>query len=64
MVVYASLDRSGGLNADVPFPSRQEVRDGDKNVARGTPEVLDDIVLSPLVSDSNLVDGVDVLDQL
>jgi hypothetical protein len=64
VVVHGSLDRTGGLNTDVPFPSRQEVRNGDKNVACGTPEVLDDVVLSPLVSNSNLVDRVDVLDQL
>jgi len=48
----------------VPLPSCEKVRDGDENVTGGTPKVLDDVVLSPLVSYSNLVDRVDVFDKL
>lgn len=48
----------------MPLPSRQEIGNGDKNVTCGAPEVLDDVVLSPLISYSNLVDRVNVLDEL
>jgi hypothetical protein len=44
------------------LPSRQEVRDGNKNVTCGTPEVFDDVVLSPLIGYPNFVDRIDVLD--
>lgn len=64
LVIHATLSGASGLNSDVPLPPRQEVRNGDQHVTSGTPEVLDDIVLSPLVRYSNLVYRVDVLDQL
>jgi hypothetical protein len=62
LVVHAALGRAGGLDTDVPLPPRQEVRDGDKNVTGSAPEILDDVVFSPLIGYSNLVDRVDVLD--
>ena len=55
LVIHTALCGASGLNSDVPLPPRQEVRDGDKDVTSGTPEVLYDIVLSPLVCYSNLV---------
>ena len=64
LVIHTALCGASGLNSDVPLPPRQEVRNGDKDVTSGTPEILYDIVLSPLVCYSNLVYRVDVLDQL
>ena len=64
LVVHAALCEACGLDSDVPLPPGQEVRNGDENVASGTPEVLYDVVLGPFVSYSNLVYRVDVLDQL
>lgn len=64
LVVHTTLSRTSGLDGDVPLPSCEKVRDGDENVTGGTPKVLDDVVLSPLVSYSNLVDRVDVFDKL
>ena len=64
LVVHTTLRRPSGLDSNMPFPPCQEVRNGDKNVTSGTPEVLYDVVLSPLVSYSNLVYRVNVLDQL
>ena len=64
LVIYAALGGTSSLNSDVPLPPRQEVRNGDKDVTGGTPEVLYDIVLGPLVCYSNLVYRIDVLDQL
>lgn len=64
LVVHTAHCGASGLNSDMPLPSCQEVRDGDKNVTSGTPEVLNDVVLGPLVSYSNFVYRVDVLDQL
>jgi len=64
LVIHAALGRAGGLNSDVPLSPCQEVRNGDKDITSGTPEVFNDVVLGPLVSYSNLVYRVDVLDQL
>ena len=65
LVIHATLGgAASGLNSDVPLPPRQEVRNSDKDVTSGTPQVLYDIVLSPLVCYSNLVYRIDVLDQL
>ena len=63
-VVHATLSRIDCLKIDMPLSSCQEVRNGNKNVACSTPEVLDDVVLGPFISYSNLVDRIDVLDQL
>jgi hypothetical protein len=64
LVVHATLCGASGLNSDMPLPPCQEVRNGDKNITSGTPEVFYDVVLGPLVSYSNLVYRIDVLDQL
>jgi len=64
LVVHTALCGASGLNSDVPLPPCQEVRNGDENVASGTPEVLYDVVLGPFVSYANLVYRIDVLDQL
>jgi hypothetical protein len=64
LIVHVPPGRAGGLDTDMPLPPRQEVRNGNKNVTCGAPEVLDYVVLSPLISYSDLVDRVDVLDQL
>jgi hypothetical protein len=64
LIVHTVHRRASGLNSDMPLPSCQEVRDGDKNVTSSTPEILDDVVFGPLVSYSNLVYRVDVFDQL
>ena len=64
LVVHTALSRACGLDSDVPLSPCQEVRNGDKNVTSGAPEVLYDIVLGPFVGNSNLVYRVDVLDQL
>ena len=63
-VVHAALGRPESLNTDMPLSSCQEIGNSDQNVTCGTPEVLDDVVFSPLVSYSNFVDRVDVFDQL
>lgn len=64
LVVHAAFGGASGLNTDVPLPPRQEVRNGDQNVASGTPEVFYNVVFSPLVSYSNFVYRINVLDQL
>ena len=64
LIIYTAFGRASGLNSNMPLPTRQEVGDGDKNVTSGTPKVLYDVVLGPLISYSNLVYRVDVLDQL
>lgn len=64
LVVHAALGGAGGLDSDVPLPPCQEVRNGNENVTSGTPEVLYDVVLSPLIRYSDLVYRVDVFNQL
>jgi len=64
LVIHTAICGASSLNSNVPLPPRQEVRNGDKDVTSGTPEVLYDIVLSPLVCYTNLVYRIDVLDQL
>ena len=64
LVVHAALGRTSGLDSDVPLPPCQEVRNCDENVTSSAPEILYDVVLSPLVRYSNLVYRIDVLDKL
>ena len=64
LVVHTAHCGASGLDGNIPLPSCQEVRDGDKDVTSGAPEVLNDVVLGPLISYSNLVYRVNVLDEL
>lgn len=64
LVVHAAPGGTSSLNTDVPLPPRQKVRNCNKDVTGGAPEVLDYVVLGPLISYSNFVDRVDVFDQL
>ena len=56
LIIGSAFADTACLHRDIPSPCQQNW-DGDEGIAGGAPEVLDNVVLGPLVYDTDLAFG-------